>query len=244
MRFQRYALRTLLAAVALTGLAACDSGSSPDSPMGVSAPTAQPPVQSAIAPGWSSPNKADLIAKYNEELARTAARKDSSELVLASLRTPTSVLGGGLLGGLLGGVGGVVGGVVNTLDPALVQCTPGTYASDTRIIGPAGGDLQIGPNTLHIPRGALTQYTVITGEAPVSSLVEVDFQPQGLRFLSPAQLKLDYSRCTQPHLLPYSITYVTDLGSILEWLLSSDDYVHKVVYGNIRHFSRWAMASR
>src|SRR5438094_10172751 len=74
-----------------------------------------------------------------------------------------------LLGGLLQATG-------------LLQCTPLPYASTTKTIGPAGGIINVGPHTLVIPPGALSQNVTITAEAPSARVNSVRFTPQGLRF--------------------------------------------------------------
>src|SRR4051794_11862792 len=61
----------------------------------------------------------------------------------------------------------------------LLRCEPKPLEGDAAIIGPAGGTLQIGDHQLVIPRGALTQEQVIVGKAPTSSLVDVEFEPEG-----------------------------------------------------------------
>jgi hypothetical protein len=139
-----------------------------------------------------------------------------------------------LLGGLLGGVTGT-----------LLGCAPQPYAADTAVVGPAGGVLAIGPHRLVIPAGALSQRVTIIGDAPVGNVVSVRFQPEGLHFDArhPAYLTLDYSKCSLVRtLLPKRVAYTSDRLDILSYLLSIDDLFHHKVTGQVKHFSRYAVA--
>ena len=52
---------------------------------------------------------------------------------------------------------------------------------------------------------------VISAVAPVSDLIEVELQPEGLHFDKPAELKLSYDRCLQPtNWLKLFIVYLSD----------------------------------
>jgi hypothetical protein len=148
---------------------------------------------------------------------------------------PTQDLAPDLNGGLLGtGIGG-----------QLLSCTPLPFASTQQVVGPAGGLLRVGPHTLVIPPGALSQPVLITAEAPVGTVNSVTLQPHGLVFASnrPAVLTLSYANCSLlGRLLPKRVAYTTDLLQILNYLLSLDDPFHTRVTGVIQHFSRYAVA--
>lgn len=125
----------------------------------------------------------------------------------------------------------------------LLTCRPLPYASDTEVIGPAGGVLNIGPHTLRIPAGALNRNVRITGVAPSDTVSSVSFTPEGLRFSHPAQLTLDYSNCALvPGLIPKKVAYTTDELLILELLPSLDNPFRRQVTGRLEHFSRYAAA--
>ena len=104
-------------------------------------------------------------------------------------RTPTSVPAApapdaSLIGSLLGATG-------------LLKCSNLPYASSTKTIGALGGSISAGPHTLVIPPGALLNQTTITMTAPTGLGVNaVKFQPEGLRFLTPAALTMSYSNCS------------------------------------------------
>ena len=135
-----------------------------------------------------------------------------------------------LLGGLLQATG-------------LLQCSPLPYASTTKVIGPAGGTIQVGPHTLIIPPGALSQNVTITAEAPSARVNSVRFTPQGQRFTVPAALTMSYANCNLlGKILPKEIAYTDDNLNILSYLISLDNLFSKKVTGKLSHFSRYAVA--
>ena len=126
----------------------------------------------------------------------------------------------------------------------LLKCSNLPYASDTETIGPAGGVLRAGPHSLVIPPGALTAPTTITMTAPTGLGVNaVKFQPEGLRFLTPAALTMSYANCSLlGKLLPKRIAYTDDNLNILSYLLSLDNLLSKNVTGKVNHFSDYVIA--
>jgi hypothetical protein len=151
--------------------------------------------------------------------------------------TPTSVPGAApapdasLIGGLLGATG-------------LLKCSDLPYASQTKTIGALGGTLSAGPHTLVIPPGALLSPTTITMTAPTGLGVNaVEFQPEGLRFATPAALTMSYSNCNLlGKLLPKRIAYTDDNLNIISYLLSLDNLLSKNVTGKVNHFSDYVIA--
>jgi len=123
----------------------------------------------------------------------------------------------------------------------LLRCEPRQLEGDAAIIGPEGGTLHLGDHELVIPRGALSEETVISGRAPTSSLVDVEFEPEGLQFQRPARLTLSYKNCDAPagNLL---LAYLGIGNRILELPASRDDRANTEVIGEINHFSRYAVA--
>ncbi|HEY3221700.1 MAG TPA: hypothetical protein VGJ80_13285 [Gemmatimonadales bacterium] len=151
-------------------------------------------------------------------------------------RTPTSVPAApipdaSLIGGLLGTTG-------------LLSCSALPYASQTKTIGSLGGTISAGPHTLVIPPGALLSSTTITMTAPTGLGVNaVKFQPEGLRFLTPAALTMSYSNCSLlGKLLPKRIAYTDDNLNIISYLLSLDNLLSKYVTGKVNHFSDYVIA--
>jgi hypothetical protein len=74
----------------------------------------------------------------------------------------------------------------------LLRCQPQPYTGDAEIIGPAGGTIHFGRNSLVIPKGALSEPTVITGEQPTGTIVEAQFSPHGLLFNQSSTLTISY----------------------------------------------------
>jgi hypothetical protein len=124
----------------------------------------------------------------------------------------------------------------------LLRCEPKPYEGEVAIIGPEGGTLQIGDHELIVPKGALTEEKLITGEAPTSSLVAVDFSPEGLTFERPAVLSLSYKDCALPGDSDLLLAYIGPGNRILELPVSTDDRDQDEVTGEINHFSRYAVA--
>ncbi|MEO8139255.1 MAG: hypothetical protein ABI742_06405 [Gemmatimonadota bacterium] len=125
----------------------------------------------------------------------------------------------------------------------LLVCERQPYAITQKLIGPAGGTLTIGKHLLVIPAGALGRPTLITGEAPADFVSSVRFQPEGLQFLRPATLTLDYSSCPAARLqILKRVAYTTDKLDILSFLLSRDNLLLMRVSADLQHFSRYAVA--
>jgi hypothetical protein len=129
-------------------------------------------------------------------------------------------------------------------DSPYLMCDPLQYAADVKIIGPEGGDMSVGPHKLSIPKGALSKHVVITGEMPVSTMVDVKFSPHGLQFLKQPTLELSYKHCYRPKDLPKAVAYHDDDMNILEWPTSSDYAGDGLVKAWIEHFSGYAVAHR
>ena len=128
------------------------------------------------------------------------------------------------------------------LDVDLLRCKPRPYDGEAAIIGPDSGTLQIGEHQLVLPKGALQQEELIVAEAPTTSLVDVDFYPEGLRFERSAKLTLSYKDCQVPIDLDLRLAYVGWGLRILELPPSEDIKDLSEVTGDIDHFSRYAVA--
>jgi len=129
------------------------------------------------------------------------------------------------------------------LPSGLLACTPVAADSVSQTIGPEGGTLQVGANTLAIPAGALDSAVTITAVSPSDTVNRVRFEPEGLIFLTPARLTMGYANCSTLGLsLPKQVVYTSDLLLILEYLPSLDDLSGQTVTGEVRHFSDYAIA--
>lgn len=132
----------------------------------------------------------------------------------------------------------ILGGVVE----ALLPCNVTTTSTATQTIGPYGGVLIVGPHSLIVPPGALAAPVTITGTAPAGKYVEIDFQPQGLRFAKKATLTMSYQSCALPLSLLYNIVYTDDSYNILEILPSLSSLLSPRVSAPIGHFSHYMVA--
>jgi hypothetical protein len=124
----------------------------------------------------------------------------------------------------------------------LLRCEPRPYDAEAAIVGPDGGTLHVGEHQLVIPRGALTREELIIAEAPPSSLVDVEFSPEGLTFGRPAELTLSYKGCDVPAGIDLVLAYVGWGNRILELPPSQDRKDLSGVVGEIEHFSQYAVA--
>ena len=134
-------------------------------------------------------------------------------------------------------------GLTGWLGPtiSLLACSPEPYDSVTVSIGPAGGTVAVGLDTLVVPAGALPTTTAITGVTPPENVDLVRFQPQGLQFRQPASLTMSYANCNLLGLLlPKQIAYVSDSLQILDLLPSLD--LRGSVTARLQHFSGYAVA--
>lgn len=141
---------------------------------------------------------------------------------------------------------GLIGNTVTTvanLAGTLLKCTPLPFDSDSALIGPAGGFVQMGPATLVIPPLALSQPVWIKGEAPSDTVNSVRFKPEGLVFNRPAALVVSYANCNLVAglLTPKKVAYTTDALQILSYQPTLDNIFARVVTARIDHFSRYAV---
>ena len=123
----------------------------------------------------------------------------------------------------------------------LLSCSQQPYAVVTKVVGTAGGTIVVGTHQLVIPAGALARDYTIRAEQVPNRVNSVRFAPEGLRFAKPAKLTLSYSNCS-PLLLLKRVVYTDELLRILELIPSLDNLKTKTVTGDIRHFSRYAVA--
>lgn len=123
----------------------------------------------------------------------------------------------------------------------LLSCAPQSYAVTTQVVGSGGGTITVGTHRLTIPAGALGRSFTIRAEQVPDRVNSVRFSPEGLTFAKPAKLTMSYSNCS-PVLLLKRVVYTNEQLLILELLPSLDDLRNKTVTGDIRHFSRYAVA--
>ena len=136
----------------------------------------------------------------------------------------------------------LLGDLVKTLtNIRLLGCSVQPYVSVTKVVGTAGGTIVVGTHKLVIPAGALANSYTIRAEQVQNRVNSVRFSPEGLRFAKPAKLTMSYGNCS-PLLVLKRVVYTDELLRILELIPSIDNLTTKTVTGDIRHFSRYAVA--
>jgi len=137
----------------------------------------------------------------------------------------------------------LLGGLTSTVTGVLLSCTPLPASRTSVVIGSAGGVVDVGPHRLVIPKGAVSQPITITGEVVSGNVNSVRFSPEGLKFAKTAALTMSYRNCGGiGMLLPKKIAYTDELLNLLEILKSVDLSDQKMVTGDLKHFSRYAIA--
>jgi len=125
----------------------------------------------------------------------------------------------------------------------LISCSPLPYDSATQVIGPLGGTIQAGVDTLSVPAGALLAPVAITMVTPSDTVNAVRFAPEGLTFQVPASLTMSYANCNLLGVnIPKQIAWTTDALAILDYLKSWDNKNAQLVTGEVNHFSEYAIA--
>jgi hypothetical protein len=123
----------------------------------------------------------------------------------------------------------------------LLTCEPQPYEAQTKVIGPLGGQINVGNHNLKILALALSEDVTITVEQIEGSVRSVRLNPEGLHFAVPAILTLSYMGC-EDTAHPKRIVYTDELLNILEWLVSLDLNSSSQVQTLLGHFSRYAVA--
>jgi hypothetical protein len=127
----------------------------------------------------------------------------------------------------------------------LVSCSQ-SYASVTRVIGPQGGSLVVGPHVLYVNANALSQNVSITAVAPSGSVRWVRLKPDGLVFRTTvdgwsAILVTSYKGCDVSTIETPRIAQVSDARSVLDYLKAVQVNRYYVA-GLLQHFSNYAVA--
>jgi hypothetical protein len=145
-----------------------------------------------------------------------------------------------LLGDVVGGVTGTVGDLADAL--GLVSCNVTKTYSASKVIGPNGGVLKIGPHQLYVPPKALKKDVRISAVAPKGSYVQIKFEPQGLRFQRKTSLTMSYAECSLLSPLDLKIVYANDDLEILEVLPTVVSVLTRTANAPVDHFSRYMLA--
>lgn len=119
----------------------------------------------------------------------------------------------------------------------MLRCEPQSRVSETRVVGPKGGTINIGPHRLVVPPGALLSDVSITGTAPPNPAVNLEFAPHGLQFLEPVEMQVDYKQRIVPETAELGVTYMLDGWYAVEKMPSSDARKDKKITALTDHFS-------
>lgn len=173
-----------------------------------------------------SPTEVSPTAGQSASQAVRPSIADSAMLV-----SRPSGLVGSLVGDLLGGQ--------QQLPLFVCQNNGGPYTG-SGTVGILGGVVKVGPHKLTVPPLAVFQPTHISATTFAGDTIAVTFQPQGLKFLLPATLSLDYSHCSNRPTTSLQIDYLDDLLQTLLSIIPSLDNGQGQVSGQISHFSVYA----
>jgi hypothetical protein len=136
--------------------------------------------------------------------------------------------------------------------PGLVSCAQ-DYDSVTKVIGPAGGLIAVGPHYLWVDSMALSDTVSITAVAPADTVRWVRFEPNGLQFRTngagrSAVLYTSYNDCVAPWTDGLRIAQVTGSLHILSYLEPYQirwnrwNRENRYVAGVLHHFSQYAVS--
>jgi hypothetical protein len=118
-----------------------------------------------------------------------------------------------------------------------LACTVDAPLTGSALIGPRGGELDVGPHRLIIPPGALDSTTLVSGSVPQGSTLRIDFQPEGLHFRKPAGLILDASSCGA---VPNAL-YLDEVDGLVEEIDAVYSAWWHTIAAPIDHFSGYML---
>jgi len=122
-------------------------------------------------------------------------------------------------------------------DAQRLACNVPSPLSGTALVGPSGGELDIGPHRLIVPPGALITPTEISGTIDSGSTVVIHFEPSGLQFKKPAGLIFDAASCGA---VPNAV-YLDEQGGFLERIQAVFSTWWHTIAAPIDHFSNYAI---
>jgi len=126
---------------------------------------------------------------------------------------------------------------------SLLQCSSLPSSSAKQAIGPAGGQMQIGPHVFVVPAGALATWVTIQAKTAGGTGNAVAFKPAGLIFLKPAYVTLSYANCNASgSTASKQVAYTTDSLTIVSYVTSWAAASTRQVTGRVDHFSNYAVA--
>lgn len=123
---------------------------------------------------------------------------------------------------------------------SLVRCVGRGPVDGEAVIGPEGGVLKLGPNSLRVPPGALRRSVTIRARV-LDTIAAIAFEPHGLRFERPAALTLNTAGCAVREEQHPVLLYLDDDGEARETIGGLlDDRKHEF-HAPIVHFSVYAI---
>lgn len=171
----------------------------------------------------------------SDATAPTATRAPATEPSRDALGGTVDANDGKRIPGIqIGATSAFASGVTGTL----LGCSAQAAQYGSAIVGPQGGELDVGPHRVIIPAGALLAPTKIWGSVPSDTTVTIRLQPHGLQFRRPAGLILDASACGQ---VP-NVIYIDELGNVAEHIQAVYSAWWHTVAAPIDHFSNYAIA--
>lgn len=122
----------------------------------------------------------------------------------------------------------------------LVACRRGGQPQGTAVIGPDGGTLRVGANSVVVPAGALSERIRMTATV-IDTLAVIELEPHGLRFAVPVSLIIDTRECAVRDEQHPVLLYVDDAGEVEETIdgqlgEGGDSFLAPIV-----HFSVYAI---
>jgi hypothetical protein len=118
----------------------------------------------------------------------------------------------------------------------LLVCPERAEKSRSKVIGPAGGRIEVRNMAIEIPVGAVRKPTEFTMTVPRSALLEVEIVATGhedYRFKRPVTITLDYSRCGNIE---------SSHKTRLQWMPGSDNRRARQYSFPTNHLSSYALA--
>lgn len=131
--------------------------------------------------------------------------------------------------------------------PTPLVCAAVPDASATRLLGVAGGSLQLNGHALSLPEGAVAELTEFNLAVPASDRVEVQVRAgatQHFTFLTPVTLTLDYSRCTDDELAGKTLRifyWDRATGEFLQDMGGTDDRTNRRIEAKTDHLSDYVV---
>jgi hypothetical protein len=168
--------------------------------------------------------------------------RSPTEVSATALRPSAMPVRDSVAAGATGTRQGLIGDLLGQGQPLplfVCQNNGGPYTG-SGTVGLLGGTVHVGPHTLAVPPLAVLRQTKITATTYPGDTIAVTFQPQGLQFLLPPTLTLDYSHCSNQPTSSLQIDFLNDLLSIVLDLLPSLDNGQGKVSAPINHFSVYA----